>query len=145
MLPDDVVSDFEQRFAWLRQVTGPTRDLDVFLLELPLPGQPAGRDGRMIWISWRSICGRLRVAQQKLKRELGSVQMRALLDDWHAVLDADEPPGEPGWFADLPVERVAGRRIWRMGKVLKDGRAVFSIGHAEDMHALRKDCRNCAI
>ena len=35
VLPDDVVADFKQRFAWLGQVTGPTRDLDVFLLELP--------------------------------------------------------------------------------------------------------------
>ncbi|MEZ5587567.1 MAG: CHAD domain-containing protein [Sedimenticolaceae bacterium] len=143
VLPDDVVSDFRQRFAWLGQVTGPTRDLDVFLLELPryrasLPVAMAN-DLDILAVHLRAA---QRVAQQKLKRELGSVQMRTLLDDWHAVLDADEPPGEPGWFADLPVERVAGRRIWRMyRKVLKDGRAVVSGGHAEDMHALRKDCK----
>ena len=78
---NDVVSDFRQRFAWLGQVTGPTRDLDVFLLEPPRFTGPACRSRwPMIWISWRSICGRHSGShRQKLKRELGSVQMRTLL------------------------------------------------------------------
>jgi CHAD domain-containing protein len=80
--------------------------------------------------------------QAKLKRKLASAEMRQLLADWHAVLDADQPPGEPGWFADLPIERVASRRIWRMyKKVRKDGRAVTPDGPADAMHELRKDCK----
>lgn len=143
VLPDDVVADFRQRFAWLGQLTGPTRDLDVFLLELPryrasLPTAMAG-DLDVLANHLRTA---QQAAQQKLRRELGAAPMRALLHDWRAVLEADELPGEPGWFADLPVERVAGQRIWRMyKKVLKDGRAVVAGGHAEDMHALRKDCK----
>ena len=51
-------------------------------------------------------------------------------------------PGEPGRFADLPIERVASERIWRMyKKVLKAGRAVTADGPAEEMHELRKDCK----
>lgn len=47
VLPDAVVEEFKARFAWLGQITGPTRDLDVFLLELPhyrasLPAAMAG-------------------------------------------------------------------------------------------------------
>jgi CHAD domain-containing protein len=68
--------------------------------------------------------------------------MRELLSDWHAVLDAEQPPGEPGWFADLPIEQVASRRIWRMyRKVRKAGRAVTHDGPPEAMHELRKDCK----
>lgn len=143
VLPDDLVSEYKERFAWLGQVTGPTRDLDVFLLELPryrasLPPSMAGDlDG---------LEQHLRVAhrteQEKLKRKLGSAEMRDLLNDWHAVLEAEKPPGEAGSFADLPIAQVASQRIWRMYKrVLKAGRAVTVDGPAEEMHELRKDCK----
>ena len=143
VLPDQVVEDFKERFAWLGQVTGPVRDLDVFLLELPryrasLPAAMAdGLDGLE-----EHLRAAHRSEQAKLKRKLGSPQMRTLLSDWHAVLDAEAPPGEPGWFADLPIERVASRRIWRMyRKVLKAGRAVTADGPPEELHDLRKDCK----
>ena len=143
VLPDPVVEDFKARFAWLGQITGPVRDLDVFLLELPhyrasLPAAMAG--------DLDAFETKLRAAhkteQAKLKRKLGSQQMRELLHDWHAVLDAEQLPGTPGWFADLPIERVASQRIWRMYKrVRKAGRAVTEDGPPEAMHELRKDCK----
>ncbi len=143
VLPENLVEDFKQRFAWLGQVTGPTRDLDVFLLELPryrasLPNSMAGDlDGLEEHL--RAAHG---TEQGLLKRQLGSAEMRKLVADWHAVLDADIPPGEPAPLADLPVEQVASQRIWRMyKKVLKAGRAVTADGPAEEMHELRKDCK----
>lgn len=143
VLPEDLVADFKQRFAWLGQVTGPVRDLDVFLLELPryrasLPGSMAGDlDGLEDLL--RNAHGR---EQALLKRKLGSAEMRKLIADWHEVLDADVLPGEPAALADRPVEEVASQRIWRMyKKVLKAGRAVSADGPAEEMHELRKDCK----
>lgn len=143
VLPDAVVEEFKARFAWLGKITGPVRDLDVFLLELPhyrasLPVAMAG--------DLDALEARLRTAhkteQAKLKRKLGSKEMRELLSRWHAVLDAEHPPGEPGWFADLPIEHVASKRIWRMYKrVLKAGRAVTLDGPPEEMHELRKECK----
>ncbi len=143
VLPDAVVEDFKQRFAWLGQITGPTRDLDVFLLEMPryratLPAAMAG--------DLDAFEERLRAAQQreqaKLRRELGAPEMQALLDDWHRILEAEVPPGEPGGLADLPVEPVASARIWRMyKKVLKAGRSITWDGPPEAMHELRKDCK----
>ncbi len=143
VLPDAVVEDFKQRFAWLGQITGPTRDLDVFLLGLPqyrasLPAAMAA-DLDALEAHLRAVH---RTEQARLRRRLGSAEMRALLADWRALLDADTMPGEPGWFADLPIGRVASRRIWRMYKrVLKDGRAVRFDGPPEQMHELRKDCK----
>ena len=143
VLPDAVVEDFKQRFGWLGQITGPTRDLDVFLLEMPryramLPAAMAAGLDRFE--------ERLRAAHQseqaKLRRNLGSPEMQALVDDWHRILEAEAPPGEPGWFADLPVEPVASARIWRMyKKVLKAGRSITWDGPPEAMHELRKDCK----
>ncbi len=143
VLPERVVVDFKERFAWLGQVTGPVRDLDVFLLELPryrasLPGSMA--------TDLDALEEHLHVAHAKeqanLKRELESARMDKLLDDWHGVLNAEELPGEPGLFADQPIEQVASKRIWRMyKKVLKVGRAIEADGPAEEMHELRKDCK----
>jgi CHAD domain-containing protein len=143
VLPQGVVDEFKQRFAWLGQITGPTRDLDVFLLEMPryratLPAAMAG--------DLDAFEGRLRAAQQseqaKLRRKLGSPEMQALLDDWHRILEAEVPPGEPGSFADLPIEPVASARIWGMyKKVLKAGRSITWDGPPEAMHELRKDCK----
>jgi CHAD domain-containing protein len=143
VLPDAVVADFRERFAWLGQVTGPTRDLDVFLLELPryrasLPA-PMAADLGPLEEHLRKLQAR---AQGRLRRELGSARMRALLRDWRALLEAPQPPGEPGWFADLPAERVAGQRIWKMyRKLRKAGRRALRDGRAEDLHELRKDCK----
>ena len=143
VLPDDVVADYKERFSWLGQVTGPTRDLDVFLLELPhyrasLPRAMAG--------DLDALEQHLREAQRreqaKLKRHLGSGQMRSLVHDWRALLEADALPGEPGWFADLPIERVASQRIWRMyKKVRKDGRAISDASPPAALHELRKNCK----
>jgi len=143
VLPESIVADFKQRFAWLGQVTGPVRDLDVFLLELPryrasLPGSMA--------TDLDALEEHLHIAhgkeQASLKRELESARMYKLLDDWHGVLNAETLPGEPALFADQPIEQVASKRIWRMYKrVLKVGRAIEVDGPAEDMHELRKDCK----
>ncbi len=143
VLPDAVVEDFKQRFAWVGQITGPTRDLDVFLLELPryrasLPEAMAGDLDALE----EHLHAMHRSEQGKLKRKLMSPEMKTLLADWHAMLEAEALPGEPGWFADLPISRVASKRIWRMYKrVLKAGRAVQFDGPPEQMHELRKDCK----
>ncbi|MGB5670520.1 MAG: CHAD domain-containing protein, partial [Sedimenticolaceae bacterium] len=135
--------DYKERFGWLGQITGPTRDLDVFLLELPRyrASLPASMRGDLDGLE-EHLRAAHATEQAILKRELGSEKMSKLLTDWRAVLEADKPPGEPGGFADLPIERVASERIWRMyKKVLKDGRAVTADGPAEQMHELRKDCK----
>ncbi|MCB1772751.1 MAG: CHAD domain-containing protein [Gammaproteobacteria bacterium] len=143
VLPDSIVEDYKQRFGWLGQVTGPTRDLDVFLLELPRyrASLPAAMAHDLDALE-AHLLGTHKTEQARLKRKLGSAEMRTLLDDWRAVLEADPPPGDPGLYADLPIELVAARRIWRMyRKVIKAGRAVTTDGAPEAMHELRKDCK----
>jgi CHAD domain-containing protein len=143
VLPDPVVEDFKARFAWVGQITGPVRDLDVFLLELPhyRASLPAAMAHDLDPLEALLKANHAQ-EQARLKRRLGSPEMRALLADWHEVLDAEHPPGEPGWFADLPIERVAARRIWRMYKrVRRDGRAITPDSPPEAMHELRKDCK----
>jgi CHAD domain-containing protein len=143
VLPDDVVEAFKSRFAWLGQITGPTRDLDVFLLELPgyRASLPAAMRADLDPLQQRLEKAHV-VAQRELSTALDSETFRDLLGDWRTVLEADSMPGEPGWFADLPIQQVVSKRIWRMYKrVRKDGRIAAEHGEAKAMHELRKDCK----
>lgn len=143
VLPDQVVDEYKERFAWLGQVTGPTRDLDVFLLELPdyQASLPAAMRNDLEPLRQRLQAAHVD-AQGELVAALDSERFHTLLRDWRAVLEADSMPGEPGWFSDLPIERVVSKRIWRMfRRVIRDGRAAAKHGEAEAMHELRKDCK----
>lgn len=143
VLPDPVVEEYKQRIAWLGQITGPTRDLDVFLLELPRyrASLPSAMAGDLDALKEHLTLAQ-RTEQKRLRRHLGGERVQTLVKDWRGLLEAPTMPGEPGWFADLPVGRVASRRIWRMFKrVIKAGRAVHIDGPPEEMHELRKDCK----
>lgn len=147
VLPDEVVVDFKQRFAWLGQITSPTRDLDVFLLQLPRYRESLPDDMRDHLDSLEAELREARKTERrKLVAALDSEQFKKLLADWRKLLEAKDVPvgesGEPGWFADLPIEQVASERIWKLYKrVTKAGRAAASNGESEAMHDLRKDCK----
>lgn|GEM_PF-71159 len=87
-----IVEDFKARFAWLQQVTGPVRDLDVYLLDFPtlrdsLP--EAMRDGLEPLRDW--LIGHYAEEQAKLAEALKSPRFQALRRDWRAFLEAPTP------------------------------------------------------
>ncbi|MCF7994119.1 MAG: CHAD domain-containing protein [Chromatiaceae bacterium] len=92
VFPEALVVDFKQRFAWLQQITGPVRDLDVYLLDFPdmerrLP--PALRSDLK---PLHEQLVRLHAeAQRQLTQALGSAAFDSLLRDWHRFLDAEMP------------------------------------------------------
>ncbi len=143
VLPEPVVKEYQQRFARLGQVTGPTRDLDVFLLELPglraalPPAMAADLDALEVHVRKAQ-----RSEQRRLKRRLGSPATGAMVQAWRELLDAPRLPGEPGALSSLPVAQLASQQIWRMYKrVRKAGRAIQPDSPAEALHQLRKDCK----
>ncbi len=92
VFPEPVVADFKQRFAWLQQVTGPVRDLDVYLLDFPemerrLP--PVLRDD--LKPLHEQLLRQHAEAQRQLAGALGSPSFSKLLHTWHAFLDAPVP------------------------------------------------------
>ncbi len=141
VLPPAIVEDFKHRFAWLQQVTGPVRDLDVYLLDfpklktsLPAPLRP-GLDPLKDWLAAHYDGER-----QALAKALDSERFLALLRDWRAYLEA--PSRSLAADAATPIEDVANRRIRRMFKrVIREGRAIADNSPAEDLHDLRKTCK----
>jgi CHAD domain-containing protein len=143
VLPPTLLGRFRAEFKWLGQVTGPTRDLDVYLLKLPgyRDSLPAAMQADLAPLQ-AYLEKHQRIEQRKLARQLGTVRCGKLLQDWRIFLeqdfDAEHWPGK----ALLPVGEVANRRIWKSyRRVLKEGAAIDNHSPAAALHELRIDCK----
>jgi CHAD domain-containing protein len=137
----DELPGFRSEFRWLQQVTGPTRDLDVYVDEL-------GAMAEMLPESIRGDLGPLRpvlvhrrlAARAEMTRALMSVRTANLLEDWDRLLETlvelsvdDRPLAQP------PIGDVAGERIRKVYKrIVRTGAAIDASSPAEDYHELRK-------
>jgi CHAD domain-containing protein len=139
-----VVEDYKTGFAWVQQVTGPVRDLDVHLLDFAqlrerLP--PAMRDDLDPLRDW--LAAHYDGEQQRLVDALDSPRFASLLVDWRAFLEAPLPGATAEPNAALPIKALADQCIWRMFKRVRDeGRGITDASPAEDLHELRKSCKN---
>jgi CHAD domain-containing protein len=135
---------FRKEFAWLGRVTGPARDLDVWLLNMReyrrevtgslRPGLAALED---------HLRKQQRTEQRRVARALGSSRYAKLLRDWSAFLERAaprEPSDAP--TAERPVREVAVERIGRIfRRVRKRGRGLGPDSAPEVVHRLRIDCK----
>jgi CHAD domain-containing protein len=143
VLPSERVEDFKVRFAWLQQVTGPLRDLDVYLLDFDRYREALPCRLRACLDPVHAFL-LLRQAEEQgsVAEALSSPAFDALTRDWQAFLDLPvaEHPSEPN--AARPVKSVADERIRRMAKrVNREGRAIRPDSPATDLHELRKSCK----
>jgi CHAD domain-containing protein len=138
-----VVEDFKGRFAWLQQVTGPVRDLDVYLLDFPrLRGDlPAAMRGGLEPLrSW--LVGHYDAEQARLVDALESDRFQALLREWHDYLEGPVPARPEAANGSRPIKELADERIGKMYKrVRREGRAITDASADEELHELRKSCK----
>jgi CHAD domain-containing protein len=144
VLPPATAARFARAFAWLQGVTGPARDLDVFVLELPaLGGLLPPRARRSLGPLARLLERLRRAAHAELVRELDGPRFSRLLADWRAFLlqpTPKRPAGAPNALrpcGDVAVERI--RRLHR--RALREGAAIGAATPAADLHELRKTCK----
>ncbi len=141
---DAELDRFKSRLAWVGQVTGPTRDMDVFLLGF-------GQYRESLPQKYRDDLNPLhdflekhqKMEQQILVQKINSPHFRKLLKEWRLFLEttadeqADTPPD-----ATTPIGQLANRRIHKMyRRVLKHGSAINDESPAESLHDLRKECK----
>ncbi|MGD8590040.1 MAG: CHAD domain-containing protein [Chromatiales bacterium] len=134
---------FKQDLAWIGQITGPTRDLDVYLLQfeeyrqsLPAKVRPDLEPFHGFLLDHHAQ------AQKKLARKLNSPQFRKLIKEYRQWLEApvSEVSKQPN--AMRPIAQLADSRIRKVFKrVRKDGAAIYEDSPAEALHELRKDCK----
>ena len=140
VLPDGLADRFGPEFKWLGDLTTPTRDLDVYLLGFDdlAAGLEAADPADLR--PFRTYLGRQRgLERRKLLRGLRSARFTALRRDWRAalteVLDSPEETGESA--GQLASSRL--RKAYR--RVVKRGVAITTESPGEELHDLRKRCK----
>lgn len=143
VLPEAEVADFRQRFAWLGQLTGPTRDLDVYLLDFDNYRNSLPERFRADLEPLHGfLVAHQRLEQRAMVRKLNSPHFHSLLKEWRAFLAAAPDPQQEAPHALEPIGKVAGKRIHRtFRQVLKEGQAIHPRSPAEALHGLRKRCK----
>jgi CHAD domain-containing protein len=146
VLPPKTLRHFSREFRWLGGRTGPTRDMDVYLLKIPgyqdsLPGGVKGKLEPLV----RFLEHKKKVAHRGLIRSLDTKRYGALLEEWGGLLEDSVPTSEEAKNAQRPVLEVAKERIWKIyRRVLADGLRAGAAGEdapAEALHDLRIKCK----
>jgi CHAD domain-containing protein len=141
VFPPEPLRVFREEFRELQILTGPTRDLDVQLLEFgdltsALPAENAGDVAPL-----RALLeARLAEERATMVAGLQSERTGALLRNWSEFLDAlvAAPEGDRP-DAARPVADVAGQRIAKVyRRMVKLGRAIDADSPHEALHDLRK-------
>jgi CHAD domain-containing protein len=143
VFPQRARKRFRNGFAWLGEVTGPPRDLDVYLLHFPdyqarLP--PAVQDDLQ---PLADFLRRHRETEQAgLAKALDSYRCRQLLQRWRVFLEAPAPRSTSLANARRPVQEVAVETIARaFRRVVRQGEGITKASPAADLHQLRKSCK----
>jgi CHAD domain-containing protein len=141
VFPPEPLARFREGFRWLQAITGPTRDLDVYLLDFDrfreiLPGAT----GADLDALEQVLIDERKNAQRRMARALRSEKALMLLADWSAFIDElVQLPVEDRPDARVPVGELASDRIHKVYRqMLKRGRAVENGSPAEALHDLRK-------
>jgi len=143
VFPKRVVDRYKTEFAWLGQITSPSRDLDVYLLKFDVYRDSLPNSMQADIEPLREFLIRhQKVENRALVKALDSVRYRRLITNWRNILE--EPVNERSTLknAGRPVLEVASERIWRIyRRVIKEGSAITFESPAEALHDLRKTCK----
>jgi CHAD domain-containing protein len=142
VLPPDVVEKVKNDFSWLGNVTGATRDLDVYLLDrqkymsrLPEKLRPKLEN------FFVDIEKRRDKEQRKLVRNLHSKKYREIICNWHEYLQGSDLGGKASNSRRQVVE-LARKIIFRKYKrVMRSGSSIQRSSPDEDLHRLRIQCK----
>jgi CHAD domain-containing protein len=141
VLPGEVAARFKRDFGLLGGLTGPTRDLDVYLLNrdvylkrLPPTLQPG------LSAFFDQLARRRQTEQKRLTRALRGRKSKAMLAAWGRCLHGQDR--QPAPLAATPIGELAGRIILRRYKqVLEKGGALNAATPDAEVHRLRIECK----
>ncbi len=136
VLPPEVTDHFKAEFAHLGSITGPTRDLDVYLLyeenyksRLPPALQAA------LHTFFTDLARRRDEEQKKLARALKGSRYKQIINEWRHYLEKD---GTAAANAEMPVIDLARKTIVRRyKKIMKAGMVITPATPDENLHRLR--------
>ncbi len=143
ILPDQINAYYADFFSWLGQITGSTRDLDVYLLNFErykssLPDS-IREDLNPLFDFLQT---KQHKAQKELARKLQSEKYLSTLAEWEQRLKEPSYKQALAQNATLTIKELADRRIWKIfTRVLQEGDTITGASPAEALHDLRKSCK----
>jgi CHAD domain-containing protein len=141
VFPPVQLDHFRAEFRWLQGLTGPARDLDVYVLDFDELKALVPEATRSDLNPLLGVLRRHRErARQKMAADLRSERFTTLMTEWSSLLEllpsmpvADRPD------AKLPIGELAGERIVKVyGRMVKMGDAIGPESPPEAYHELRK-------
>ena len=137
VLPPEISQRFLDDFKFLGQITGPVRDLDVYLLaEDNYRGRLPRYLQEGLHFFFEELAGQRRREQIKLAKTLKAPRCKSILDEWQEYLaQSDAPVSRSG---QKPVTVTAQRIIVKkLQRILRDGTKITPESPDADLHRLR--------
>lgn len=138
VLPERMTGYFAAEFKWLGSVTGPVRDIDVYLLEkddytslLPQPLQSG------MGLFFEELEGRRGGELKQLQTHLCSERYEALVEDWRRFLDNRDGELFAGEMMVNCRDYADEMILKRFKNFIKAGSAITDASPDEDLHRLR--------
>ncbi|MDR2724698.1 MAG: CHAD domain-containing protein [Candidatus Adiutrix sp.] len=141
VLPASISERFNRMFRRLGALTGPTRDLDVYLLAYEgylkrVP--PVLRPGLEEFFA--TLRHKRQIEQKRLVRALRTKKNEALFNAWRRAFR--RPYRQQADLTDLPVRELADRVILKRYKlVMRAGRGLNAATADTEVHRLRIQCK----
>jgi CHAD domain-containing protein len=143
VLPSHIVAPAREGFARLGALTGPARDLDVYLIEWLTYTGPLGVEVVAALDPVRSLLSQRReMAYVALVEALQSSEVADFMTMWRTWLDGPPLHDFRGEHAERQLGKVVAKRIARaQTRLLTRGRLIGPETPAEQVHDLRKDAK----
>lgn len=143
IMPANINAYYADFFSWLGQITGSTRDLDVYLLSFEryknsLPDS-IREDLNPLY---DFLLAKKHKVHKELAKKLQSERYRSTLSEWEQYLREPCYKQALEQNAKLTVKELADRRVWKIfTRVLREGEAITGASPSEALHDLRKSCK----
>lgn len=143
VLPPALMECFMPELKWLGQITGPTRDLDVYLMNYPgyLKSVPAEFREDLHPLK-EFLAAHKKSEHQSMVCALGSLRYKKLKEDWRCFLAQDPDFGLPGERMEEKIILIASERIWKtFKKTIGKGAVITDDSPPSQFHQLRIACK----
>ncbi|MEQ1558951.1 MAG: CHAD domain-containing protein [Methyloglobulus sp.] len=143
VLPEEALTRYKDFFSWLGQITGETRDLDVYLLNFEQYKKKLPAVIRQsINPLQHFLLAKQKKSQKQLAKKLNSSKYMTTLAEWQKYLQAIPHENPPETETQSTIKHFADQRIWKTYKqIIKKGGGIDKHSPPEALHNLRKTCK----